>query len=982
MSRKIWRSFSILSFALTICMVIFNITLSVNAVDISGLDAVTVTNGTENDSARTITGSHSSSSDSTSLSNTVLTLTGDSTNLGQAVGDLTFDVSYTLKPGAKKFGTQGTAGISATSGVTANSKSGDAWSDNNTHTGTDSVTVADWQSGSTWSITMSASSAYRYPSYETSSVSVTISNIVFTEYTSESVTFVGTEIPYTVNYYAGATAATTSTATVPANSAGVEVELAPLRGVTITAGDYYYCTAVRAVRDEVTITLPMTDGTFYPQIGDMITPSLVQDWDKDGTAPFLVDGENYWLWNDAMAAAQSTGSSGEVILNEDYTLPASSETYIVPSGVTFLVPYNDANTLRGALVEDTINSSVPAGVVSYDSYGSTVTSEYRRLTMSSGSSIAVNGTLEVGSMTHPMAKGQLGPYGLIQMEKGSSITVNAGAELFAWGYIRGSGTVTVNPNAVVYENFDATDYPGSAGNMNKLNQAKVFAMKEYSLNNVEVEMTVNAGATVKGAICIYGQQIQYNTFVKTFVGSGDSDMIQLTSGTLKKSYVSSRQKFVLDGEAKVNPFNITITYIISYKVDSSQTSGLPFPSNWDFTVSSGSMVPNDSILLLAGATVTINEGASIVIPSGKNVYVFDAAEDPKGAGRNDAKVDVNGTVTVNGAFYTTESGANITSSLGGGSVVCAASGTATTVKLKNGSSTAGTYNITPAKLKNGDGTYTETAGAAATYTYCGECGFWETHEEPVAKIVGGSSEGIRKHYHSLQDAVDDYTSGTGYVQMVAASGADCDINKAVYLDLNGKTVTGVSVTGTLHGIDSATNGFGDAVGYIQLTNGSAEKVAANPVDAKDNYVAVTKDGKTTFNRFDIPVTDYYLEIDADGNAKVGFAAAFRGNAAAASALEDMGFIINGDATPLWGTANSLELSKVTDKYRIFYTYPTTNWEEHSALGVVKYGGVTYKGDEQATAFNFTEILDNYEGAGQDVITAFWKAVNAAEEGTT
>ena len=720
-----------------------------------------------------------------------------------------------------------------------------------------------------------------------------------------------------------------------------------------------------------------SDFTLQPA-ADMTVKAVFVNAASEGW--FLTGGQ--YLFNDLNKAGEKAGTLANktVVLMNNATLPAG--TYTIPSGVTLLIPYNDANTLRGALVEDTINRDVPAGVVDWENRNNTLDSEYRRLTMSSGSSLTVKGALEVGSMTHPMAKGQFGPYGLIQMDAGSSITVNAGAELFAWGYIRGSGTVTVNSNAVVYENFDATDYPGSAGNMDELNQAEVFAMKEYSLNNVEVEMTVNAGATVKGAICIYGNLIQYNTFVKTFVGNSESDMIQLTSGTLKKSYVSSRQKFVLDGEAKVNPFNITITYIISYKVDSSQTSGLPFPSNWDFTVSSGSMVPNDSILLLAGATVTINEGASIVIPSGKNVYVFDAAEDPKGAGRNDAKVDVNGTVTVNGAFYTTESGANITSSLGGGSVVCAASGTATTVKLKNGSSTAGTYNITPAKLKNGDGTYTETAGAAATYTYCGECGFWETHEEPVAKIVGGSSEGIRKHYHSLQDAVDDYTSGTGYVQMVAASGADCDINKAVYLDLNGKTVTGVSVTGTLHGIDSATNGFGDAVGYIQLTNGSAEKVAANPVDAKDNYVAVTKDGKTTFNRFDIPVTDYYLEIDADGNAKVGFAAAFRGNAAAASALEDMGFIINGDATPLWGTANSLELSKVTDKYRIFYTYPTTNWEEHSALGVVKYGGVTYKGDEQATAFNFTEILDNYEGAGQDVITAFWEAVEAAKEETT
>ena len=100
---------------------------------------------------------------------------------------------------------------------------------------------------------------------------------------------------------------------------------------------------------------------------------------------------------------------------------------------------------------------------------------------------------------------------------------------------------------------------------------------------------------------------------------------------------------------------------------------------------------------------------------------------------------MNGTLTANGFLYTTAKeivdGGDITSTEGTGTVVLSSgAGTATTTYQATQADTDITYveiPITSAKLHNGDGSYTTTAGAAAGTTYywcttCAEKGKWET----------------------------------------------------------------------------------------------------------------------------------------------------------------------------------------------------------------------------------------------------------------
>lgn len=475
----------------------------------------------------------------------------------------------------------------------------------------------------------------------------------------------------------------------------------------------------------------------------------------NATAWFIVDGT--YLTDDLNTA----GSLGEIIVLANSGTLKMGE-YIIAAGDTLLIPFDDVNTYRGEPSEVIWNSR-PNGVLDYDQR-TTADSEYRRFTMASGANITVNGTLEVGGLTHPMGAGQKGAYGLIQMSTQSSISVGDGAKLYTWGYIRGSGTVSVASGGLVFENFDATDYPGSADRVISLTgDYKVFPFKQFSLNNVEVEMTIHAGGEIKGFACIYGESIRYNTVIRTAIGTtangtDDPPLIELSNGTVTKAYVSGRQKFAIDGDVALNNLRIAIEIPLlgGFAADTADTSGLPLPSNWDLRIAGGTSTINDNVLVLAGASFTIDENAHLIIPSGKSVYVFANNEDPSTAA--DAKVDINGTVTVDGHIYTTKSGAQVTSSNGTGVIILNAIGSETSVAVKKNATSAENCEITPAKLLNGNGQYIDSI--KGTYTYCARCDGWHICDHMTNVELGNN---LNMHFGFSSASITDWTGYTAWI---------------------------------------------------------------------------------------------------------------------------------------------------------------------------------------------------------------------------
>lgn len=183
---------------------------------------------------------------------------------------------------------------------------------------------------------------------------------------------------------------------------------------------------------------------------------------------------------------------------------------------------------------------------------------------------------------------------------------------------------------------------------------------------------------------------------------------------------------------------------------------------------------------------------------------------------------------------------------------------------------------------------------------------WTTEKPVVAKIVGGGSE---QTYRSLAAAVQNYTAGTGYIQMIADSTeSGFTVDKNVTLDLNGKTVMlagdlTVAKGFTLSGMDSSTGtGYdvapsGKIVGKV---TGYAPTYQTPTVNGEyDRYVAIQgkeADGNTpnlSFHHFNISVTGYHFELATGDTPQCAlfFIGKFRGDDAAKKYLTKLGFTL-------------------------------------------------------------------------------------------
>lgn len=181
---------------------------------------------------------------------------------------------------------------------------------------------------------------------------------------------------------------------------------------------------------------------------------------------------------------------------------------------------------------------------------------------------------------------------------------------------------------------------------------------------------------------------------------------------------------------------------------------------------------------------------------------------------------------------------------------------------------------------------------------------WTTEKPVVAKIVNGANE---QTYRSLAAAVQDYTAGTGYIQMLKDSTEPgFTVDRNVTLDLNGKTVKlagtlTVAKGFTLSGMDSSvskdyvTAPSGKIVGTV---TGTVAPTYQTPTvkEEYDRYVAISgleADGKTanlSFHHFNISVTGYRFELAAPQCA-LFFIGKFQGDKAAKDYLKSLGFTL-------------------------------------------------------------------------------------------
>ena len=438
-------------------------------------------------------------------------------------------------------------------------------------------------------------------------------------------------------------------------------------------------------------------------------------------ALFETGGQRFADLNEAVAYAQQKHQT-KITLATDGSI---SGTYTIPTGITLLIPFDEAGTLF---------TDAPAAIRE-----TPASKPFRTLTMSEGTSITVNGAISLGGRYFAAAGSQqgrpVGDYGYIKMADNSSITVKNGGNLYAWGFISGSGSVLAESGATVYEFYQIADFRGGSASSTIANGGKkVFPFSQYFVQNIEVPLTLNAGANEKVFSGVYAMSTTYTTSIN-FIGN--DGMFKVVSGSFTKDYDEKTDRLILsvNGEAELN----TLSLKLAGMSVNSASYVLPITNNISINIQSGKVTINQDTALLAGVEVSIAVGADLTVSSGKNVYIYDGDEwnsdnfvwgpckfksvayapgkayNRTNADLKDAKVDVNGSLKAIGAIYTTKGGADICSSEGTGKYVqqgTPGKETATYQYNANGNN-AVTIPITPAKLHNADGSYTETKTAKA-----------------------------------------------------------------------------------------------------------------------------------------------------------------------------------------------------------------------------------------------------------------------------
>ena len=451
----------------------------------------------------------------------------------------------------------------------------------------------------------------------------------------------------------------------------------------------------------------------YDSIGEnSCSPALTQDttiyakFIPSNWATYIVKGEDkrYFEFDKAEEAA---ASSSKVFLPiTDGIVPYKEEGYSIRSGVTLLIPYEE--TYRNA-------TNTPDW---YDDNSNKPPKSFRTLTLAAGAKVTVNGAINVNAKLRSLQNtngAQSGASGMINMQEGSTITLNSGANLYCWGIIYGKGEITANSGATVYESFQVNDYPGGSimapkieilgqGNPNGQYQNfidhKVFPVRIFCFPNIQSKLHLHYGPTEKVATAFASLGLQKDI---VFISKNEGLFTITSEGSyITKWYDTNEdlQHFELRGEANLKSvqFEVGLSTLSLSKTINSADYILPFTHNMRITLlpkenGNGTVNATEDIAILPGAKISVGKNVTVKIAKDKALYVYDIDQWENnytfadGVNKSvvynrsktisydkskltDAVLEVAGTIEVNGAFYTTSSGADI-KGIDGGKVVFA-----------------------------------------------------------------------------------------------------------------------------------------------------------------------------------------------------------------------------------------------------------------------------------------------------------------------
>lgn len=605
---------------------------------------------------------------------------------------------------------------------------------------------------------------------------------------------------------------------------------------------------------------------------------IVAEFIHNSYAMFKVKGKDGVYYSDLNEAIAAVGGAGVVVVHQSGIM--ASGNYIIPSGVTLLVPGDDAETVRTeATTKDDFDSPLSTRVCKRY----LTLSDNTTITVQNGGAISVYAKM---SLTMP-TNGMPYSFGRIDMGNNCHIVVESGAVLSALGYVTGNpdvSSVTIQSGAIVYEAFQIRDWRGGSAVMEvagsdattvaatilggsdvtiSSSAQKVFPIGQYYLQTIETKLIIESGAQEimttaaemgLGSLGDAVEMVANAPFIVPDNNNYPSGFFRLGSGVqLIKSYDknSDRQVYEIRGsglntyarfgylslvfpvEVVAGAFGIEVTKVANVTV-SSEGYVLPITNNLDVTLDNVSVKMTYDMNLLGDASVTINSNAALEVSQNARFFISDKEEsksmwygssnvknatimplaytpdssqyllDASGqlipstdatvikdanyftASRGylykrqvddiaayghdiamkDARVEVNGKLIVNGHLYTTQSGADITSS-GSGTVEFKQVDHATGDKLyrymqvAEGDLAIGFHAIpvTNAKLHNDESKNSSepyaaiNAQAGETYTYVKSLGRWLLPQDLMITTHTGDTFALTLPEDKIQNIV-------------------------------------------------------------------------------------------------------------------------------------------------------------------------------------------------------------------------------------
>ncbi len=476
------------------------------------------------------------------------------------------------------------------------------------------------------------------------------------------------------------------------------------------------------------------------------------NYTDDQKAQFKVGSTYYTDLNAANTAAAALSKNKYIICTRDGILPPGN--YTISSGVTLYIPYNTSETpiTKPAVLET-----------------ATALSAYRTLTFTEGANINVNGNICVGGQimagtgsTHTGGYPH-GACGMIDMSKGGHIELNNGANLYAWGFVKGQdmdqgnntinvGTVTANSGSSVWEDFSYGDFRGGGACSTikgKESSWKFFPFQSYSIHNVEIPVTFKYGSADKNYTCLktsFGTE-EPGPFI--IIGSSNSLFkLKDSKSTVRKWYdpTTDLMCYELSGTSQLDALEVEI-----YVSVNSANYNLPIASNMHIILADCDMTLSKPMLIQPGAVIEIKNGASATLSS--NMYLFDVdnwgmyvygayfkpyknltSHKNRGDGSSkdlldDAKLIVDGTLNVTGKLYSTAGGANIMGN-GGGKIIFSTLPSATNIVMCTSTATNENVAVASANLCNDDASYTKSIASTTFYNIHGR---WFTADDKDEK---------------------------------------------------------------------------------------------------------------------------------------------------------------------------------------------------------------------------------------------------------